>query len=60
MAKKIPDFESEAEEKAFWKTHHPLDYVNWNQAESVVSKYFGDKKTRKDIFEGFSKKERKK
>ena len=60
MAKKMPDFESEAEEEKFWETHNPMDYVDWSKADSVVDKYFGDKKVRSDIFSGLSRKPKKK
>ena len=33
MAKKIPDFKNEAEEKAFWENHDSADYINWSEAE---------------------------
>ena len=29
----IPDFRSEAEERAFWETHDSADYVDWTKAE---------------------------
>lgn len=32
-AKKIPDFKSEAEERAFWEKHDSSDYVDWTKAE---------------------------
>lgn len=31
-AKQVPEFESEAEERAFWESHDSSDYVDWNQA----------------------------
>jgi len=31
--KKTPDFESEAEEMAFWKSHDSADYLDWHQAQ---------------------------
>lgn len=31
----IPDFESEAEERAFWESHDSTDYVDWSTAEPV-------------------------
>lgn len=31
----IPDFESEAEERAFWESHDSTDYVDWSKAEPV-------------------------
>lgn len=30
--KKIPDFRSEAEEKAFWEVQDSADYVDWSKA----------------------------
>lgn len=30
--KPIPNFESEAEERAFWETHDSTEYVDWNNA----------------------------
>ena len=35
-AKKIPTFKTEAEERAFWETHDSTEYVDWNQAQSVL------------------------
>ncbi len=34
-AKKIPQFKTEAEERAFWETHDSSGYVDWSQAQSV-------------------------
>ena len=34
--KAIPQFTSEIEEQQFWETHDSTDYVDWNQAQSVV------------------------
>lgn len=31
-AKEIPEFKSEAEERAFWETHDSSDYVDWGKA----------------------------
>jgi predicted DNA binding CopG/RHH family protein len=31
--KPIPDFKTEAEERAFWETHDSSDYVDWGKAE---------------------------
>jgi len=28
-----PEFESEAEERAFWESHDSSDYVDWTQAQ---------------------------
>jgi predicted DNA binding CopG/RHH family protein len=30
--KRIPDFESEDSERAFWATHEVLDYFDWSKA----------------------------
>ena len=35
-SKDIPQFETEADEQAFWDTHDSTDYLDWNQAQSVV------------------------
>lgn len=34
--KPIPDFASEAEERAFWEAHDSADYVDWSAAQRVV------------------------
>lgn len=34
-SKRIPDFASEAEERAFWETHDTTDYVDWSRARRV-------------------------
>ncbi len=34
-AKKIPEFKTEAEERAFWETHDSSDYVDWSKAQST-------------------------
>ena len=34
-AKKIPKFETEADERAFWETHDSAEYVDWTQARQV-------------------------
>lgn len=31
-SKKIPVFETEADERAFWENHDSTDYVDWKQA----------------------------
>lgn len=31
--KKIPEFKSEAEERAFWQTHDSTEYVDWSKAK---------------------------
>jgi len=33
--KPIPEFKSEAEERAFWETHDSADYLDWKQAKQV-------------------------
>ena len=35
-AKKIPRFESEAQERAFWESHDSTDYVDWSHARRAV------------------------
>jgi hypothetical protein len=34
--KAVPDFASEAEERAFWETHDSTEYVDWSKAQNVV------------------------
>lgn len=36
MAKKIPVFKNEDEEREFWATHDSTEYINWNRAEKVT------------------------
>ncbi|WP_018233120.1 BrnA antitoxin family protein [Thioalkalivibrio thiocyanodenitrificans] len=33
--KATPDFQSEAEERAFWESHDSSDYVDWSKAQRV-------------------------
>lgn len=33
--KRIPEFKSEAEERAFWESHDSSDYVDWPKAQSA-------------------------
>jgi len=33
--KPIPEFKSEAEERAFWDTHDSASYLDWKQAKQV-------------------------
>jgi predicted DNA binding CopG/RHH family protein len=33
--KPIPDFQSEAEERAFWESNDTTDYIDWSKAEKV-------------------------
>lgn len=35
-AKKIPEFKTEKEERAFWESHDSSDYVDWKQAQAVT------------------------
>jgi len=35
-AKRIPSFENENEERAFWETHDSTDYFDWRLAETVT------------------------
>jgi hypothetical protein len=55
MAKKMPDFESEEEEKAFWKIHDVRDYINWDNADSFVKRVFKNKKTEAEILKELKK-----
>lgn len=34
--KKLPDFESEAEEREFWASHDSADYLDWSEAKPTV------------------------
>lgn len=34
--KPIPEFQTEAEEQAFWETHDSTEYVDWKAAKAVV------------------------
>lgn len=47
--KKLPDFESEEEEREFWKTHDVREYINWDNADSFVNRVFRDKKKSQEI-----------
>ena len=33
--KSIPQFSSEAEERAFWESANSMDYLDWSKAEKV-------------------------
>jgi predicted DNA binding CopG/RHH family protein len=33
--KRIPEFGSEAEERAFWESHDSSEYLDWRQAQSA-------------------------
>ncbi len=45
--KKIPDFNTEQEEREFWETHDSTDYVDWSKAQLAV--FSNLKKTTKAI-----------
>lgn len=34
--KKIPQFNSEAEEAKFWNTHDSTEYIDWTKARKVI------------------------
>jgi predicted DNA binding CopG/RHH family protein len=34
--KKLPEFNSEDDERAFWTEHDSTDYLDWRQAKPVV------------------------
>ena len=36
MKKKIPEFNSEAEERKFWQQNDSSDYLDWSDAKDVV------------------------
>ena len=36
MAKRIPVFTNEDEEREFWVAHDSTEYINWNRAERVT------------------------
>lgn len=33
--KKIPEFNSEAEERTFWETHDSTEYLDWSKAKTA-------------------------
>ncbi len=35
-SKTVPNFQSEAEERAFWETHDTTEYVDWSRARLAV------------------------
>ena len=37
MAKQIPKFQDEDEERKFWETHDSTQYLNWQGAERAIS-----------------------
>jgi len=34
--KPIPEFQNEAEKRAFWEHHDSADYVDWTEAQPAV------------------------
>lgn len=34
-SKKMPEFQTEAEEREFWQTHDSSDYVDWSKAKTA-------------------------
>ena len=36
MAKRLPVFKNEDEEKEFWAAHDSTEYINWKRAERVT------------------------
>ena len=36
MAKQIPKFQDEDEERKFWETHDSTEYLNWQGAERAL------------------------
>ena len=36
MSKKIPEFQSEEDERAFWASHDSSEYLDWSTAERTV------------------------
>ena len=34
--KPVPKFASEAEERAFWESHHSTEYLDWSKARKAV------------------------
>lgn len=36
MAKRIPEFKNEDEEREFWKAHDSTEYMDWHKAERAV------------------------
>ena len=35
IARPLPNFESEAQERRFWESHDSIDHVDWSRAEHV-------------------------
>jgi len=38
--KRLPKFQSEAEERRFWATHDSTEYLDWSKAEQVSLRGF--------------------
>jgi predicted DNA binding CopG/RHH family protein len=36
MAKRIPEFKNENDEREFWKNHDATEYLDWKQAERAI------------------------
>jgi predicted DNA binding CopG/RHH family protein len=36
MPKKLPEFHTEDEERAFWASHDSAEYIDWNKAERTI------------------------
>ena len=36
MKKKMPMFDTEEQERKFWKTYDSTDYIDWDEAEEVT------------------------
>lgn len=53
--KKLPDFQSEEEEKAFWETHDVMDYVNWDNASSFLDRVFKNRQSYESILKDLKK-----
>ena len=34
--RRIPEFKSEAEERAFWEKHDSTDYLDWSRATTAI------------------------
>ena len=34
--KKMPDFATEAEERAFWESHDSTEYIDWSRAQRAT------------------------
>ncbi|MCP4296320.1 MAG: hypothetical protein GY786_11995 [Proteobacteria bacterium] len=55
MSKTIPDFESEEQEKRFWKTHDIREYINWDNAKPFVDRVFKNSKNSEAILKDLKK-----